>query len=180
MWFPLRVFPLMLIRLQPSNLILQFDSAPLMLKALQRFNGQIKWHSCHLRYLADVMAPLSDLTKKDANFLWTAMHERAFLILKKMLMVAAILQAPYLMIPFHAFVDASDVVVGVVLMQEASKGQFQPIYYASKLMSCPERNYSIIEREALGMVYALRKLRHYLLGNKVLLHVNHQALSLSD
>ena len=67
------------------------------------------------------MAPLSDLTKKDVDFLWTAIHECAFLILKKM-MVAPILQAPNWTLLFHVFVDALDVVVGAVLMQEASKG----------------------------------------------------------
>ena len=48
---------------------IQSVSASTTLKALQRFNGQIKWHSRHLRYLADIMAPLSDLTKKDADFI---------------------------------------------------------------------------------------------------------------
>ena len=68
-------------------------------------------------------------------FLWTPVHERAFLILKKMLVVAPILQDPNWKLSFHVFVDASDVAVGAVLMQEATKGWFRPIYYASKLMT---------------------------------------------
>ena len=43
-------------------------------------------------------------------------------------------------------------------------------------MTTTERNYSVTEREALGMVYALNKFRHYLLGNRVFFHVDHQAL----
>ena len=43
-------------------------------------------------------------------------------------------------------------------------------------MSRVERNYFVIEREDLGMVYSLQKFRHYLLGSKVTFHVDHQAL----
>lgn len=39
-----------------------------------------------------------------------------------------------------------------------------------------EKNYTVIEREALGMIFALEKFQHYLLGNKVTFHVDHQAL----
>jgi hypothetical protein len=37
--------------------------------------------------------------------------------------------------------------------------------YASRLLNSIERNYTIIDREALAMVYALHKFKHYLLGN---------------
>ena len=39
-----------------------------------------------------------------------------------------------------------------------------------------ERSYFVTEREDLGMVYSLNKFRHYLLSNKVVFHVDHQAL----
>jgi hypothetical protein len=48
--------------------------------------------------------------------------------------------------------------------------------YASKLLNSTERNYSITEREALDMVYALHKFKHYLLGNRFVFYVNHMAL----
>jgi hypothetical protein len=37
--------------------------------------------------------------------------------------------------------------------------------YASKLLNSVEQNYITIEREALVMVYALHKFKHYLLGS---------------
>ena len=40
-----------------------------------------------------------------------------------------------------------------------------------------DKNYSVVtKREALGMIFALDKLRHYLLGHKIIFHVDHQAL----
>ena len=54
-------------------------------------------------------------------------------------------------------------------MQDKQKGWFRPIYYASRVLAIAKQNYTITEREALGMIYALEKFRHYLLANKVIL-----------
>ena len=51
-----------------------------------------------------------------------------------------------------------------------------PIVYNSIKLKKYERNYSTIEREALGMVFALQKYRHYLLANPFIFYTNHQAL----
>jgi hypothetical protein len=48
--------------------------------------------------------------------------------------------------------------------------------YASILLNSTKENYSIIDREALAMVYALHKFRHYLLGNQFVFYVDHMAL----
>ena len=50
--------------------VIQKVKPPQNVKELQRFVGQIKWHGRNLRYLADVMAPLSHLTKKDIDYVW--------------------------------------------------------------------------------------------------------------
>ena len=51
-----------------------------------------------------------------------------------------------------------------------------PIRYASTQMNSAERNYTTTEREGLHMVYAVKKFWHYLLANKFVLFVDHQAL----
>jgi hypothetical protein len=48
--------------------------------------------------------------------------------------------------------------------------------YASRLLNSVERNYTTIEREALAMVYALHKFKHYFLGNRFVFYVDHMAL----
>lgn len=62
---------------------------------------------------------------------------------------------------FHVYSDASYKALGGVLIQERVMGYVQPIYYASKTMSEAERNYNTIEREALGVVYAVAIFKHY-------------------
>jgi hypothetical protein len=48
--------------------------------------------------------------------------------------------------------------------------------YLSRLLNFVERNYITTHIEALAMVYALHKFKHYLLGNKFTFFVNHMAL----
>lgn len=156
--------------------VIQNAKSPKNIKELGRFIGQIKWHNKFLRYLSHVCVPLTKLTKKEVKFEWIEEEEKAFTVLKKMLQIAPIMQPPDWSLDFHIFVDASDIAVGGVLMQEKMTGWYRPVYYASKVMTGAEINYSITEKECLGVVFALKKFRHYLLGNKVIIHVDHQAL----
>jgi hypothetical protein len=48
-----------------------------------------------------------------------------------------------------------------------------PIALASRKHSTAERNYTTTEREILAMVYALQKLKHYLLGNILICSLEH-------
>jgi hypothetical protein len=58
-----------------------------------------------------------------------------------------------------------------------STGKYdQPIVYAYRLLNKVKHNYTITEREALVMVYALHKFRHFLLGNNLFKNVDHMAL----
>lgn len=120
--------------------------------------------------------PSSHLTKKDINFVWGKAQEKAFQVIKKMLVVPPILQPPTWELPFHIYVDAFNMAVRAVLMQEKVHGRCQLVYYASRMLNSIERNYTITKREARGMIFALEKFKHYLLGNKVFFHVEHQDL----
>ena len=51
-----------------------------------------------------------------------------------------------------------------------------PIVYSSRKLNKAQRNYSATEREALGMVFALQKYRHYLVANPFIFYIDHQAL----
>jgi hypothetical protein len=61
-------------------------------------------------------------------------------------------------------------------MQKYEKNWFRPVYYASNRLSKAERNYSTMEREALGMIYSVTKFCHYLLSKWFTFHVDHSAL----
>jgi hypothetical protein len=76
---------------------------------------------------------------------------------------------------FHVHIDASNFALGAMLSQNRDRIIDRPIYYASRLMNSA-KNYRPIEKETLTMIYAMKKFKHYLLGNRFTFFVDHQTL----
>jgi phospholipid-translocating ATPase len=96
-----------------------------------------------------------------------------------MLIREPILKLPDFREPFILQADASDTGIGAVLMQNHDGEKF-PIAYASKKLLPRERAYSVIERECLALVWAIRKFQTYLYGKEFLLQTDHQPLVYLD
>jgi len=73
-------------------------------------------------------------------------------------------------------IDASNFALGVMLSQNPNKTIDKLIYYANRLMNNVENNYSTTKKKTLAMIYVVKKFRHYLLGNRFTLFVDHQSL----
>jgi len=74
-------------------------------------------------------------------------------------------------------VDACADQVGCTLLQEEPGELLHPVGYWSRGLTAAEQNYSTTERECLGVVWAVLKLRHFLDGQRFLIRTDHQALS---
>jgi hypothetical protein len=79
-------------------------------------------------------------------------------------------------VEFHVHTYASLLIIGVTLFQNLTRKNDQLVVHAYRLLNKAKQNYSTIEREALAMVFALHKFRHYLLGDEFLFFVDHMAL----
>ncbi|CAF1053300.1 unnamed protein product [Brachionus calyciflorus] len=77
---------------------------------------------------------------------------------------------------FHPSTDASNMGVGAVLSQFDELRREHALFYASRSLKAAERNYSTIERELLGIVYAVEKFRYYLYGTEFVIHTDHNPL----
>ena len=62
--------------------------------------------------------------------------------------------------------DASDTGVGAILLQEVD-GEKMPVAYASKKLLDREKNYSVIEKECLGVIWGISKFHRYLFGKRI-------------
>ncbi|KAG6936602.1 hypothetical protein G0U57_011985, partial [Chelydra serpentina] len=71
--------------------------------------------------------------------------------------------------------DASGIGLGAVLSQEVD-GEEHPIVYLSRKLFPRERNYSVIEKEALAVKWAVDALRYYVLGAPFILVTDHAPL----
>ena len=67
--------------------------------------------------------------------------------------------------------DASNEGIGAVLSQDG-----HPCCYVSRTLNPPEKNYTTTEKELLAIVWAVKRLRQYLLGRRFHIRTDHQAL----
>ena len=67
--------------------------------------------------------------------------------------------------------------MGVELFQLDGDGNHYVIAFPSRSLVASEKNYTITEKEALSIVFACKKLRTYLVGNKKIIRLDHQGLT---
>ena len=145
-------------------------------KELRSFLGLASYYRRFIRGFARIALPLTEKTSNNVDFTWTEEMQKSFGTLKEALCTAPVLVYPDYDKPFIVSTDASSRAVGAVLSQLDDEKREHPIHYASRTLNDAEKNYSAYEREALGIIFALKKFRHYLLCQKFTLYTDHQAL----
>ncbi|WVZ84383.1 hypothetical protein U9M48_031421 [Paspalum notatum var. saurae] len=138
---------------------------------IRSFLGLAGYYRRFIKDFSKIAKPMTALTHKNAKFAWNPKCEEAFGTLKKLLTSAPILAQPDITKPFDVYCDASSSVLGCVLMQEG-----KVIAYASCQLRKHEVNYPTHDLELLAVVYALKKWRHYLLGNTCHIYTDHNSL----
>lgn len=136
---------------------------PRDLDSLKRFLGMSGYYRDFIPGFAELVKPLTDLTKKSRVFHWSSTCHEVFNIVKDKLMSAPVLAFPDYDCQFILTTDASNVGLGAVLSQY-QQGRERVLSFASRPLTKAEVNYSATEKECLGVVWATEHFRHYLLG----------------
>lgn len=151
---------------------------PVTKKQVRSFLGLIGFYRDYIPNYSDEALPLTMLTGKGMpdKVRWGDDQEKAFLKLKQRLDQSPILKLPDFDKTFILKVDASDTGLGAALMQEFDGVEF-PIAYASKKLLPRERNYAIIEKECLAIVWAVKRFEFFLYGRAFEIHTDHLPLT---
>ena len=124
---------------------------------------------------AEIVRPMTDLTRKDRVFKWDSACQHAFDQLKQILTSPSIMAYPTEDGSYILDTDACGVSIGAVLSQ-IQANQEKVIAYGSRTMSKSERNYCVTDRELLAVKYFVDYYKHYLLGRTFVVRSDHQAL----
>src|SRR5664279_4535365 len=89
--------------------------------------------------------------------------------IKRYLLNPPVLSAPIPGKPLLLYTTALEGSLGALLAQENEEGKENALYYLSRMLVGAEHAYSPIEKHCLALVFAIKKLRHYMLSHRVTL-----------
>ena len=148
---------------------------PTTVKEIRSFLGLIGFYRRFIKDFSIIAKPLTSLTRKDVPYEWTDECENAFIELKTRLTKAPILKHYDQTKETRVHCDASLQGIAAVLIQ-VHDGNPHPVMFLSRQLSNCESNYSTTELEALACVYAIKKMRHFLLGITFTFITDHSSL----
>nr|KAG5691630.1 hypothetical protein BaRGS_023801 [Batillaria attramentaria] len=150
---------------------------PTDVSSLKSFLGSVQFYGKFIPNLATMAEPLYRLTKKANPWKWGEEEQAAFEQLKNVLSSDQVLVHFDPEKPVGLACDASNVGIGAVLFHRYPDGSERPIANVSKTLTAAERNYSQIHKEALAIIYGLRKFYQYLYGRQFILVTDHKPLT---
>ena len=142
---------------------------------VKSFLGFCTYYRRFIAHFSTVASPLTRLTRKDVDFVWTDKCEQAFRQLKYSLMTAPVLAYPQMGGQFILDTDASNTGIGAVLSQ-VQDGEEKVVGYASKTLSKTERNYCTTYKELLAVVKFCKHFKSYLWGQPFTVRTDHASL----
>ncbi|KAL6291692.1 hypothetical protein ACE6H2_009202 [Prunus campanulata] len=107
--------------------------------------------------------------KKDTPFIWDQACQNAFDSIKAYLLKPPVLMAPIKGKPLILYIAALEHSLGAMLAQENEDGKENALYYLSRTLVGAEQNYTPIEKVCLALIFAVQKLRHYILSHGITL-----------
>ena len=156
---------------------LENASKPTNVSEVRSLLGMANYSSKYIPNFATNTAPLRDLTKKNAHFVWNETHQNAFKQLTEALSSSPCMAYFTKSKDTYVTVDASPVGISAILSQK-SKGREDEkiIAYASRALTDVETRYSQTEKEALAIVWGVEHFHLYLYGHDFVLVTDHKPL----
>ena len=134
--------------------------APTSIKDVQKLTGRFAALGRFIFKSGEKCLPFFKKLKKAKEFTWNEESQKAFEDFKRYMATPPLLSKPSQGEVLYLYLAVSDKALSAVLVKQEDKVQ-KPIYYVNKVLHGAELNYSAIEKFALAMIIASRKLRPY-------------------
>ena len=161
----------------PNKLMAIKDApTPRNVTELKAFLGLINYYNKFMSNLSCILSPLYRLLKKGGPWIWTETQNQAFQKTKDLLQSSSL---PVHYDPAKELIvsaDASPYGLGAVLSHKMEDGSEKSITFASRTLSETEKKYSQVEKEALTVVFAVKKFHQYIHGCPFCIYSDHQPL----
>ena len=150
--------------------------APRNVGELRSFLGLVNYYGKFFPDLATTLSPLYELLQKTTKWTWGQKQREAFAAVKDLLRSPHVLVHYNDKLPLILACDASPYGVGAVLSHRMPTGEEKPIAFASRTLTAVERKYSQLDKEALALIFGVRKYHQYLYGRHFELKTDHKPL----
>ena len=150
---------------------------PQNVQQLRSFLGLLNYYGKFIPNLASIIHPLNALLRNDCKWKWSKECMEAFNRAKEILVSSDVLVHYDPKLPIKVAGDASAYGVGAVLSHVMEDGSERPIAFASRTLSTSERNYAQVEKEALSLIFSVKKFHPYLYGRQFTIVTDHKPLT---
>lgn len=151
--------------------------APQNVNQLRSYLGLLNYYGRFIRNLSTLLKPLHELLTQGRKWEWSEACQMAFVKSKNALLNSDVLTHFDPSLPLQLACDASPYGVGAVVSHIMPNGIEKPIAFASRTLNKAESNYAQIEREALSIVFGIRKFHQFLFGRRFTLLTDHKPLT---
>ena len=149
---------------------------PTNISQLKSFLGMLNYYGSFLPDLATRLAPLYALLQSSRQWSWMEPQRKAFNQAKELLTTSALLTHFDPQKPVILACDASPYGLGAVISHQMDDGTERPISFASRTLSTAERNYGQLDKEALAIIFGVKRFHQYLYGRKFTIQSDHKPL----
>ena len=143
---------------------------------LRRVIGILNQLAKFIPGLATMNTSMRELLKESSEWTWGPAQDKAFADIKERLMSMNVMAHYNPKLRTIVYTDASQSGLGAAMFQIQEDGSRRPVSYASRSLTETEKNYAVIEKEALGMVRACDKHGQFLRGSEFVLETDHKPL----
>jgi len=155
---------------------IQNSPVPENVTQLRAFLGMLNYYHGFLPDIATVLRPLHKLLRHGTKWCWKTKQQVVFDKSKKLLQSANLLVHFQPDLELILASDASDYGAGAVLCHQLADGTERPIGYVSRSLNTAEHDYSTIEKEALVIIFGVKKFSQFLYGHKFTIQTDHKPL----